>query len=370
LVWQGLSPYSDETALQIQQLAYGRPAQAGEHELRVAYPLYSILIFLPFSFINDYTLARAVWMTVLEVSLVLLAFLNLRLTNWKPGFLTGTFFFIFSLLSYHALRPLINGNAVILIALGFTGAMLAYRSKFDELAAILMALTTIKPQLSLLISIYMVLHAIFQKRWRFVIWFGGTMTILILISVLLLPDWMLQNLREIIRYPGYNPPGTLQAALKIWFPAFGKRLGTGFTIFLSLLLLAEWVFSRRGGYRAFLWCACLTLVVSQWIGIQTDPGNFIILYPALALIFSTLSERWKRAGEIISLGIMLLLLLGLWAFFLATVEYGAQPQQSPLMFLPLPGLLIPGLYWVRWWVIRPGNIMFEWLSNQETLSRR
>ncbi len=38
----GLSPYSDEVALRIQTMVYGRAARAGEHELRVAYPLYSI----------------------------------------------------------------------------------------------------------------------------------------------------------------------------------------------------------------------------------------------------------------------------------------------------------------------------------------
>ena len=36
LLVDGISPYSDETALRIQRMAYGRPAREGEHELRVA----------------------------------------------------------------------------------------------------------------------------------------------------------------------------------------------------------------------------------------------------------------------------------------------------------------------------------------------
>ena len=36
---EGISPYSDQVALEIQQMVYGRAALPGEHELRVAYPI-------------------------------------------------------------------------------------------------------------------------------------------------------------------------------------------------------------------------------------------------------------------------------------------------------------------------------------------
>jgi hypothetical protein len=104
LLVDGLSPYSDEVALRIQKLAYGRPARPGEHELRVAYPLYAEAFFLPFAFISDFNVARAAWMTVLEGCLVALAFFSLRLTEWKPGILILTAFLIFSIFWYHGLR--------------------------------------------------------------------------------------------------------------------------------------------------------------------------------------------------------------------------------------------------------------------------
>ena len=116
LIRDGISPYSDETALRIQTFAYGRPAQPGEHELRVAYPLYSIVLFVPFALIEDFTLARAFWMTLLEVGLVMLVFLGLSLTRWKPGPVMIAALVLFSIFWYHGLRPLINGNAVIVVA--------------------------------------------------------------------------------------------------------------------------------------------------------------------------------------------------------------------------------------------------------------
>lgn len=364
LIFRGLSPYSDETALEIQKMAYGRPARAGEHELRVAYPLYSIVVFLPYALIGDFSLARALWMTTLEAAIVALSLLSIRLTTWRPKLTLLSSFLVFSVIWYHGLRPLINGNAVILVALGIVGAFWAIREGADELAGVLLAFTTIKPQLSILLIVFVVLFALWHKRWRVLFWLMGTVILLSLGAALLLPDWILQNLREILRYPAYNPPGTLQAALRIWFPLFGNRLGWAVTGILILMLLLEWRFALRAEFRHFLWTACLTLTASQWIGIQTDPGNFIILMPALVLVLSVWEERWRRSGHIFALMTMLFLFFGIWALFLATVEYGYQPQQSPVMFLPLPAFLLLTLYWVRWWALRAPQVWIDLMTER------
>ena len=78
-------------------MAYGRPAREGEHELRVAYPLYSVLMFLPFALFKNYILARALWMTVLEIALVLLSVVSMRLVGWKPKLLTLALFLVFTI---------------------------------------------------------------------------------------------------------------------------------------------------------------------------------------------------------------------------------------------------------------------------------
>jgi len=43
----------------------------------------------------------------------------------------------------------------------------------------------------------------------------------------------------------------------------------------------------------------------------------------------------------------------LWILFLKTIQPGPQPQQSPVMFFPLPLFVFIGLYWVRWWIFTP-----------------
>ncbi len=355
----GISPYGDETALRIQNMVYGRPARAGEHELRVAYPLYSAVVFFPYALIEDFNWARAVWMTVLEVSLILLAVLSMRLARWHPKPVILGVFILFALMWYHAVRPLILGNAVILIALGLAAGLLALRNRQDELAGILFALITIKPQVVVLVLAYIFYWCMVNRRWKVIFWFGGVMLLLVMVSTLLLPDWFRQLLAEVIRYPGYNPPGTLGAALATWFPAIGKRIGYLVSGILALTLLIEWLRSRRMDFRGFYWTVCLTLIASAWIGIQTDPGNFIVLFPALVLVFAGIQGRWKHLASVWNIVTMVVIGVGIWAIFLTTIEHSYQPIQSPILFLPLPAILFIAIYWIRWWAVKPPSTWYE-----------
>jgi hypothetical protein len=361
-----LSPYSDATALRIQTLAYGRPANPGEHELRVAYPLYSIILFFPFALFGDFNFARALWMTVLEVSLVLMAILSIRVTEWRPNIVVLAVYLLFSLFWYNAVRPLINGNAVIIVALLLVAAFWAIREHADELAGVLLAFSTIKPQVVVLLLAFVVFYAAVNGRWRLIVWLVGTVVILSGAAMFLIPDWIQQNIVEVLRYPGYNPPGTPGAAMAVYIPAVGQKLGWAFTIGVALTLLVEWIAARKADFKGFLWAASLTLVLSPWSGIQNDPGNFIVLFPAVTMIFALLDDRWRRSGWMFSLGLIVVILVGLWWIFLNTLHtVNGQPQQSPVMFFPLPALLLVLLFWVRWWAFHPPNMWFDMLYERE-----
>ncbi len=355
----GISPYSEETALRIQNMVYGRPARAGEHELRVAYPLYSVVVFFPYALIDDYEWARAVWMTVLEVGIILLALISLKLARWKPKPVMLGAYFLFALAWYHAVRPIILGNAVILVALGIAAGLLAMRNKQDELAGILFALTTIKPQVVILPLAYILLWSLVNRRWKVIFWFTGLLILLVMTATLLLPDWIRQNLAEILRYPGYNPPGTPGAALATWFPSVGKRIGYGLSGLLAVTLIFEWFRSWKLDFRGFFWTVCITLVASAWIGIQTDPGNFIVLFPALVLAFAGIQGRWKHASAGWIALVMIIVGVGIWLIFLTTIERSYQPIQSPILFFPLPFILLILLYWIRWWAVKPPSTWYE-----------
>jgi hypothetical protein len=355
LITAGISPYSQQTSEQIHLLAYGRPARSTEPQLNVAYPLHSIILYIPLALIEDHITARAIWMTVLEMGLVLLAYLSLRLSDWKPMPLLLVFYFLFSLFFYHSLRPVVDGNAVIIVAIMITGGLLAVKNRADELAGVLFAFSTIMPQTILLLIIFILFWSIKQNRPKIAIWFITTVVLLVLSSMLIVPDWIQQNLLAILRFPLDNPPINLQKALGILLPGFGERIGWAISVVLVLLLIIEWAVSIRHRFRGFLFGALITLVATQWIGLPSEPGNFIILFPAIVVTFEAWSRRWANAGGIYTLITLLGLTALVYLIYLQTLQPGNLLQHNPVMFLPLPAFLFAALFWSRWWILQPAN---------------
>lgn len=363
-ITEGTSPYSDATALKIQTMIYGRAAQAGEHEMRVAYPLYSIFLFFPFAIIKNYVLARALWMSVLEISLILITILSIRLTYWKVKPWMMGLFLLFVLLSYHGARPLINGNAVIVITLFILLALICIRDGKDEAAGILLALSTIKPQNVLFLILFILFWAIVNKRIKLITYFLGSMFLLVGFATVLIPDWFAQDFREILRYPSYNPPLSLGAAVAASFGEVGQRISYAITGVLTAMLAAEWWVGRHAETKRFLWMAFLTIAVSQWIGIQTDPGNFILLYPGMFFCFALIDTRWKEKSKLFISLLLTTLLIGLWVLFLLTAHHSYTLIQSSYMFLPMPFVCLLLLYWVRWWAVKSSHIQtYEQFDN-------
>lgn len=356
---KGFSPYSDETALEIQRIIYGAPAIEGQHQMRMLYPLYSIIFFGPFTAISDYEIARSIWMTFSELTIIFVTIITINLSKWKPKRWLLIIFMLFSLIWYHSVRPIINGNAVVFVALGIAGVLYAIRKNLDELAGVFLAFCTIKPQVILSFTIFIFAWSIIQKRTRIILWFFITLILLGGAAALLIPDWIVQNIREVIRFSSYATPDTPAKALKVLMGEPGLRVGTTISILMIALVIIETWLTRHTDFRGFLWLASLTLVASQWFGISNDPGNFIVCFPAIAVIFALLQERWKSTGDWLIFGYIIVLLLTIWVIFFSTVNRTYQPMQSPIMFFPLPLLLLIGLYWVRWWALKPPEVWFE-----------
>ena len=360
LLFEGKSPYSDEVALEIQKLVFGRPAEPGEIEHRVVYPLYSTLIFTPFALIKDYAIARVAWMTVMEIILLFTGYLALQITNWKPKLVILVIYYQFCVLWYHGFRAVVNGNAVIVVAFFITASLYALWKQKDNAAGVLLALSTIKPNLVILFILLVLVWCIHKKRYQVLVWFFGSMLVLTLGAMILIPDWIIQNLWEIIKYPGYNPPGSIAEVIGFWLPGLEMAIKWGIGIGLGLLLSYEIWLARKSKFESFIWTACLTLTISQWIGIATDPGNFVILFVPFVLILARLDERWKQQRVVLIPAILAITFVGLWGLFVATLSYEYQPMQSSIMFFPLPAILLIGLYWIRWWVV--GGTSALWME--------
>jgi hypothetical protein len=365
----GESPYSDVTTRKIQQMFYGRPAHLDEDQVLFVYPFYSTIIFAPFAMIPDFNTARAVWMTVLELGVILITLAGISLSRWKLSPLMLGVLLIFALLWYYSIRPLINANASILVGLFVMLALLAIRAGQDSWAGLFLVLATIKPQVVLILILFILIWAVSERR-HLIFWsFFGNLALFIAVTSLLIPDWTWQNLRQVLAYPDYTLPGTPGEIFAQWMPGVGSRLGWGLTIVLIATLIWEWRSTLGKDFRWFLWTAYFTMAATSLIGLRTATENYIVMLPAVILVFAAWDQEWGSFGRGLIAISYLLLFFGVWWLFLATLDIGVQPIQSSLMFFPLPVFLLMGLYWIRWWVLRPERpLLDQWRDQRRSIS--
>ncbi|MBN2555335.1 MAG: DUF2029 domain-containing protein [Anaerolineales bacterium] len=340
-VVEGVSPYSPEVSIAAQQMIYGREAhpEQGEDIAHFVYPLPAMLFFAPFGLLQ-YSTARALWMTILEIGLPLLVVISLRLLEWIPGRPMLIVLLFFSLTWYHGMRAIIVGQFAIIEALLIITALLLYSRKRDNAAGIILALTIAKPQMAVLFIPYLVLHAFAERRWRFVFSAGLSVGALILVSELLLPGWMGDWFGQLQEYPHYTAIGSPVSILTSMLPVFQKEAEVLFNALIAGGLIWIWLRSRRGGERSFIWAAMATLVVTNLIILRTATTNYVVLLPVLLYIFREWIRQNGRAGSIGVYLTMLVITIGIWWLFLTTVQ-GNVEGIAP--YLPLPLFTLGGL---------------------------
>ncbi|MFV2044508.1 MAG: glycosyltransferase family 87 protein [Anaerolineales bacterium] len=349
-VREGISPYDPQVGRASQQLIYGRAVnlEAGEDIQDFLYPFPAMVFFAPFGTL-PYTVARAIWMTILEVSLPILALMGIAIADWKPRRAVLVSLLLFSVLWYHGTRAVIVGQFAVIEALLMVGALLAIKRGSDPLAGILLGLSIAKPQMAVLLIPFVFLWAGLARRWLIVAWGVGTIAGLLAVSVLLIPDWPVMWLRQLIEHPTYTDIGPPVEILADAFPSMSGVIAVAMGGALTLYLIWEWAKAAGKADRWFQWTAALTIVVTNLVAFRTATTNYVVLLPAIILVFSAFTDRWGAKGNVVVLLAMAALLFGLWGLFLTTIEGNTE---SPIMYLPLPILTLLGLWWARWWTIR------------------
>ena len=349
-VQDGISPYDPQVSRASQQLIYGRAVdrEAGEDIQDFLYPFPAMIFFAPFGAL-PYTLARAIWMTILEIGLPILALIGIAIADWKPRRGVLISLLLFSVLWYQGTRAIIIGQFAVIEALLMAGALLAVKRGRDPLAGILLGLSIAKPQMAVLLIPFVFLWAAYARRWLIIAWGVGTIAGLLAVSVLLLPDWPLMWLQQLIEHPTYTVIGPPVEILADAFPSMSGVIAVALGGALALYLFWEWAKAVGKPDRWFQWTAALTIVITNLVAFRTATTNYVVLLPALCLVFAVLADRWGTKGDVVILLMMAFILVGTWALFLATVEGNVE---HPIMYLPLPILTLLGLWWARWWAIR------------------
>lgn len=353
----GNNPYSQPATERAQVVYYGRMATEGQDPLRLSIPFPVEFFYFPFALVPDYPLARGLWMTCLEIALVTLAFLSLRLTGWKPARTLLPFVLIFSVLWVYGFIPLAGSRAVIFVALAIVGLLLALREGRDELAGALLVVPFFKPDIAGLLVLFILWWAIYHHRVRILWGFLMTLSILIAISFFILLDWFMPFIGGWISHINHQPGFSPGRILASWWPAVGPRLGWALTGVMLVTLFVEWRNVRHKDFRHLLWTASLTLAGTPLLGIPVLPQDYVLLFFPLILFMAIITERWSRPGRWGVAGLVLIVILfGSWLVSAILLLNGTTSAINSVQVLVFPVLLVIGLYWMRWWAVRPPRI--------------
>ena len=342
LLREGVNPYSETATLRIQEGMYGRPALPDEDQAAFAYPLYSLLFFFPLCLLDNYGLAQAVWLWVLLVALVAAVILWMQTIHWHPRLWLRALTMLWVVLMYHSFRALILGQFSVLVLLALVAALWAMQRGHDGWAGVLLALTTIKPQMVYLAIPWLLLWAAGKRRWRIWAGFGATLAGLVIGSMILLPSWLPDFVRQATAYPSYTVYGSLAWMIVQHWLGLGQVIETVVLVGLALGLLALGWRLWRGSWQQMLWMLGLLLLCTNFFTPRIATTNYLLLVPWVLLGFCWMQAKWESRGTWVIVTTEVVSLVALWVLFLTTVK--GDFEQAPLYY-PFPAAVLLLLAW-------------------------
>ncbi len=349
--WQdGASPYSDEATTNIHDMIYGRPATDDEDQGLFAYPMYTVFFVGPVVGL-PYAWASAVWLVVLEVCLIAGLYLLLATIRWRPSVLMQAVLVGFTLLNYYAFRGLILGQLSHIVFMLTALTLWALSRERDGLAGVVLALSTIKPQMGFLLVPFLLLWGLRAGRWRFVGRFIGMFALMMGASFALQPDWFGAWIEQVQAYPTYTRDGSPVWILFEFYLGWTPWVGYVVRALFVAWLLWAWypVLIQRDDSR-LLWAVAVTLAVTHTAGPRTATPHFTVFL----LVLLVMLQRFARRRQLIWNALLLTgLFLIPWVHFITTI---IPPNLENLsVFLPLVTLVIVTLWISRryWWGMKP-----------------
>jgi hypothetical protein len=365
LVTDDISPYSEINTEKLQGRLTKQFLYVQWGSPKYTSPLFSGIVVFPFALIGNENLAHSFWSSLQLLAFFGVIVLGLRVTGWKTSWNILFFFLIFSLFSYHVLAAWLDGGLSIWSALFLVLAVFMLQNGRNEASGVFLALALIQPIMVILPVVFVLIWSAAHKRRILIFWFFITIILLSTISLFLVSDWIIQYIRLLYNFSKNFPPGSPDVLFSTLWPGLGKQFGWILSGICAALLIVEWWLALRKDFRWFLWTVCFTIVISQWIGIPTVPVNLFGMIFALILISAMLSERWSRGGQWAAVFLAVILFIWEWTLFYRNT-FISNPGMQNNLIIPLPLVLLIGLYWVRWWAVKPRGLLLDGLKFGET----
>ena len=299
LLLHGHNPYGAAVSHEIQMGFYGHiveqrfdaPGAPVIDEQRFVYPVYVVFLLAPVASL-DFPVLQEWAPPFLALLTALSVLLWLSLVRWQPPWIVIATIILFALSSPQIMQGLrlrqLGFAAVFLLALS---ARCIVKNQL-AIAGVLLAFSTIKPQMAVLPLAWLLFWGVgdWRKRWPLLAGFGITLAILVGLGEIILPGWPRYFLEGVAAYRKYFPTTSLLCLV------FGN-IGGGVISVLAIggISILAWKNRRRDAVSSeFLYTLAASFIGAALVLPILTPYNQVLLLLPTAMIL----RQWNSLPKI------------------------------------------------------------------------
>ena len=279
LLLHGRNPYGDDIARESQIGYYGRALDHSrstdpEDREAFAYPVYVVFLLAPFVHLSFHNVH---W--ILLALTALSAVLWLRALRWRLSGLESLACAALLISSVPGLQAIKLQQLTLLVAALLAAAAAAVVGRQLVLAGVLLAVSTIKPQLAWPLVLWLLVWTLsdWRRRRNLAISFGSTMFVLLVGAEWILPGWLRMFVEAIRQYHQYTHN------LSVLDADFGFILGP--VVAAAALLASAWQLWKLrkadADHLTFAYALALVMALTVLIVPMIAPYNQVLLFPTV-----------------------------------------------------------------------------------------
>jgi len=226
-----------------------------------------------------------------------------------------------------------------------------------EFAGMILALTSINWPLLWIVWIFIFITMIRRKAWTFFIWFMITLVLLLIGSLLILPEWPLQYFKAILGNPeliSLQIPGEVFGQ---WLTSINQWIGNLIALICIAWLILQWSVVSKNSEQ-FYWKLSFTLAIMPMVWMRNDLNQMPFLLFGYLYVLSNWFKRSPNLGKNI-----VIIFFSIFSFILPilSIRSGALLFENPFtIFFYICSIivLLVNLYWIKGWIFNEITINY------------
>jgi len=355
---EGWSPYSEETHLATIELLDSTGDRPDERNLdQFLDPAWYVFFFIPISFV-PYGIAKAIWMTLSQLSVVVSIYLAIHLSGLKMRPVEIVLASLLGALFYPFVRAGLSASmAPVFVMFTLLAIKLAFEMQGNQAGFFLLLAFWMNP-IALFITVFLMIYLGGKRDSSLLKLFLIGLAFLLVITLILFPGWIPDWFANIIQLnPDLTWLDTPWMGFSRSFPGASNQISIGLHLASFIMLLVEWYGLSGKNERTIQWKLMLTLTLSYFFNLFSEGSAFLLVLPALFTVMKYLCEKWPLSGKIIHWVSFLSVGIFSWRLVLDPLE--KFPREHAAILILVPFLVFIGLQWFRWWATASPKALVE-----------